>query len=475
MESVPENVVYPLAETSKKAGKSRKNSDGKAAGKFICKTICQYSKEPVSDEDMKKLMEIADGYGRVKNYVYSRYSGIASLSKLYPGYTVQNEMTKSGLRSSMGLPSVYFYLAIFDALGDIKSQWTRTKNKVLGLIGKNEGFSEEEKHYLRFVLRVGNAFEAVMNQQLIRLPAALEKKYQELAEQVDEDKLQRYLCRQVRKYHVRLHTEENLGFSAAERAYRYENHGIYLAVKEKRKRVFVPLTDNHAYLCQIYVKLYPQEKRVVLHVPVKMAVKAREDFVHPVGIALGMYTMLTTDGGNSYGEELGDYQIRYAEWMQEQTRCYNQNRENNPGRKKYTAKKQRLTEQMHSYINHELNRFLEMEKPKTVYMAKLPKPRGGGMNRKNRKINYSVSMWQRGYIRSRLEQKCRERGVEIRDVWGKDIGNMCSYCGEMGKKKDGEFVCESCGFSIEEKVNTARNVLKRGMEGKRVTGDGNEI
>ena len=97
------------------------------------------------------------------------------------------------------------------------------------------------------------------------------------------------------------------------------------------------------------------------------------------------------------------------------------------------------------------------------------------MNRKNRKINYSVSMWQRGYIRSRLEQKCRERGVEIRDVWGKDIGNMCSYCGEMGKKKDGEFVCESCGFSIEEKVNTARNVLKRGMEGKRVTGDGNEI
>ena len=93
MESVPEHTVDKMAETGKKAGKSGKNSDGKAAGKFICKTICQYSKEPVSDEDMKKLMEIADGYGRVKNYVYSRYSGIASLSKLYPGYTVQNEMT----------------------------------------------------------------------------------------------------------------------------------------------------------------------------------------------------------------------------------------------------------------------------------------------------------------------------------------------------------------------------------------------
>lgn len=463
MGSVPENTVDELAESKKKAGKSEKNSDRGAVGKFICKTIRQYSKGPISDEDMKKLMEIADGYGRVKNVVYSRYSGIASLPKLFPGYTVQNEMTKSGLRTSMGLPSVYFYLAIFDALGDIKSQWTRTKNKILGLIGKNEGLSEAEKHYLRFVLRVSNAFEAAVNRQPIKLPAALEKKYREVAEKVDEDKLQNYLCRQVRKYHVRLHTEGNLGFSAAERAYRYENHGIYLAIKEKRKRVFVPLTDNHAYLCQIYVKLYPEEKRVVLHVPVKMAVKVQEGFVHSLGIALGMYRMLTTDGGNGYGEELGEYQISYAEWMQEQTRSYNRNRENNPGRKKYTAKKKRLTEQMHSYINHELNRFLEVEKPKVVYMAKLPKPQSG-VNRKNRKINYSVSMWQRGYIRSRLEQKCRERGIEIVEVWGKDIGNLCSACGGMGKKEDGEFVCESCGFSIEEKVNTARNVLKRGME-----------
>lgn len=429
----------------------------------ICKTVHQYNKTPVLTEDMQKLLDIAEDFKKVKNYVYGRFGGIGSLSKIYPGYTVQNEMTASGYREKLGMPAVYYYLAVFDALGDIKSQWTRTKNKILGLIGKNEGLSEAEKHYLRFVLRVSNAFEAAVNRQPIKLPAALEKKYREVAEKVDEDKLQNYLCRQVRKYHVRLHTEGNLGFSAAERAYRYENHGIYLAIKEKRKRVFVPLTDNHAYLCQIYVKLYPEEKRVVLHVPVKMAVKVQEGFVHSLGIALGMYRMLTTDGGNGYGEELGEYQISYAEWMQEQTRSYNRNRENNPGRKKYTAKKKRLTEQMHSYINHELNRFLEVEKPKVVYMAKLPKPQSG-VNRKNRKINYSVSMWQRGYIRSRLEQKCRERGIEIVEVWGKDIGNLCSACGGMGKKEDGEFVCESCGFSIEEKVNTARNVLKRGME-----------
>ncbi|MCI9026059.1 MAG: hypothetical protein HFG92_16870, partial [Dorea sp.] len=92
----------------------------------VCKTIHQYNREPIKEADMEKLQEIAEDYRKVKNYVYSRYGGIASLSKIYPGYTVQNEMTGSGYRETLGMPAVYFYLAIFDALGDIKSQWTRT-------------------------------------------------------------------------------------------------------------------------------------------------------------------------------------------------------------------------------------------------------------------------------------------------------------------------------------------------------------
>ncbi len=82
----------------------------------ICKTIHQYNKEPVSNTDMQKLLDIAEDYKTVKNYVYSRFGGIGSLSKIYPGYTVQNEMTKSGLRADLEMPSVYFYLAVFDAL-----------------------------------------------------------------------------------------------------------------------------------------------------------------------------------------------------------------------------------------------------------------------------------------------------------------------------------------------------------------------
>ncbi len=103
----------------------------------ICKTVRQYNKEPIPKADMKKLQEIADDYSKVKNYVYQRYGGIGALSKLYPGYTIQNEMTASGLREQLELPSVYFYLAVFDAIKDIKGQWTKTKAKLLFRVNKN--------------------------------------------------------------------------------------------------------------------------------------------------------------------------------------------------------------------------------------------------------------------------------------------------------------------------------------------------
>ena len=74
----------------------------------ICKTVRQYNKELISEEDMGKLQDIAADYSKVKNYVYDHFGGIGSLSKLYPGYTVQNEMTATELRKVLGLPSVLF-------------------------------------------------------------------------------------------------------------------------------------------------------------------------------------------------------------------------------------------------------------------------------------------------------------------------------------------------------------------------------
>ena len=428
--------------------------------KKLCKTVCQHNREPVSADDMKKLQEVAEDYRTVKNYIYQRYGGIGSLSKIYPGYTVQNEMTKDGLRERLGIPSVYYYLAIFDALGDIKCQWTDTKSKILKLTGRNDGFTEKEKHYLRFLLKVNNGFEAVLNQKQVVLKPELQKQYDLLAREVEVKKLHNYLCRQVRRHLGKLHTDIAAGFSIAERAYRYADHGIYISVKQKRKRVFIPLTDHNQYQSQLYIKLYPDKAGIEIKVPIQTAVREHADYTNQVGVSVGMCTMFTTDGGNRYGEMLGSYQTEYADWIRKQTGSYMRNKADNPGRIKYRNKKKRYEERLHSYINQELNRFLRTEKPRIVYIPRLPKPGGKGVSKK---LNHYNTLWQRGYIRSRFTQKCREHSVEIVEVIGKDISKECSRCGRLGENREGIFLCEACGYQTEEKINAAKNAKKRGL------------
>ena len=437
-----------------------------------CRTVHQYNREPVSGEDMKKLQDIAEDYRAVKNYVYARFGGTGSLSKLYPGYTVQNEMTASGLRSELNLPSVYFYCAIFDALGDIKSEWARTKTKLAKLVGKNENFVAEEKHYLRFLLKSSNAFEAVLNQKSIQLPQEMQRKCEELSGEVDTEKLHRYLCRQVRKYHRRkLITNRADGFYLTERAYRYgtdqscdterkAKYGIFIATKEKRRRVFIPLTDDNSYQKQIYLKLKPEESSVDISIPLTIKVRKHQDYINEIGLSVGMRCMFTTHEGNVYGEHFAELHKELAQYMWSSAETYRRERTNNAGRKKYKARKARLDARLETYINQEINRMIDREKPKVIYLPKLPGNSRAGFDKR---INYSVGVWRKGLIRERLEQKCLEHSIALVEVLGKEISSECSNCGETGKYSGNGFRCGKCGYEADKKHNAARNALKRGQ------------
>lgn len=433
------------------------------AQETVFKTVHQYSRDPLPEADMEKLEAIARDYCHVKNYVYQRYGGIGSLPKIYPGYTVQNEMTGSGLRARLGLPSVFFYCAIFDALGDIKSRWTHTKNKVEKNIRGNPNLTPEDRHYLRFVMKQSQCFEAILLEKPIVLGQNWQESYDGIRAGVDERRLNQYLRRQVRKHMQAMHTDEADGFSVTAKAYRYGDnggcHGIYISTKENRKRVFIPLTDSNQYSRQLFIRLYPKEGKVKIDIPVEAKVKARPEYRNEIGLAVGMTEMFVTDQGNVYGGKYGGHQTALTEYVREGMARYQRNKRNNPGRKKYNTGKAKLEDTLHTYINAEINRMLETEKPGVVYIPKLPPVPKAGVSRK---INNAASMWQRGYIRKRLALKCRERAIDLIEVFGKDISNECSGCGSMGTKTKGEFTCGVCGMQLQERTNTARNALNRG-------------
>jgi len=482
----------------------------------ICRTIHQYSSKTIPYEDMCKLQEIAEDYGRVKNYVYQRYGGIRSLPKLYPGYTVQNEMTESGLRAQLQMPSVYFYLAVFDALGDIKSQWTRTKNSVLAAINANEGFCPEEKHYLRFVMKVTGCFDNLLNGREPVIPQVMKGQYEHILLELSQrfpdreplltdrkhdrkvdgqqdrktdsqqdsslsqaehlKRLNRYLCRQVRKYHRSLHTDRIDGFAVSERAYRYgkkgEQYGIYLSTKENRKRVFIPLTDENGYKKQLYIKLKPEQGSVEISVPIEVRVKSHEDYTREIGLSAGIWQMFTTDQGKVYGERFGELHRELAEYMRAAGQTYRREHHNNPGRSKYRARKARLDAGLEAYVNQEINRMLAAEKPQIIYLPRLPATSLAG---RRQEINYSINVWRKGYIKKRLMQKCKENSIQLVEVMGREISTECSVCGAAGSVQigrggysKGKFCCENCGYEADKKENAARNALRRGREGQQL-------
>lgn len=440
----------------------------------LYRTVHQYNRNPIPVADMEKLCEIARDYRKVKNVVYQRYGGIKSLSKLYPGYTIQNEMTESGLRSQLAMPSVYFYLAIFDALGDIKTQWTLIRSAISEEIKKSGVFTPEESHYLRFVLKNDACLNGILLEKEMELQSGLEEQYQVLAQGLEIRKLHNYLRRQVRKRLHKPHTEITDGFSISARAYRYGDHGIYISVKEKRKRIFVLLTDNNRYQKQMYIRLFPETGNLEIKVPVEVTIRHCEHNYRTIGLAQGMRAMLTTDSGHVYGEKYEEFQKALEEHIRSGNSYYMRNRDKNPGRKKYFAKKERLEAALHTYINQELNRFFREEVPETIYMPKLPQGTKAGVN-KNR--NRSAGLWQRGYIRRRMKQKASERAIQLEEIFAKGISSECSVCGKTGKRENGTFYCDFCRESMPERMNAARNALRRGLilqEEKKLQGHNKE-
>ena len=427
----------------------------------IYKTVYQYNQIPLSAADIERLQEIARDCRQVKNYVYDRYSGIRSLSKLHPGYTIQNEMTKSGLREKLGLPSVYFYLSVFDALGDIKSQWTRTKSRVGQNIRNNPNLSPEDRHYLRFVMKQSQCFESVLMGGEPKLVGVWKERYADVQKDVDTHRLNQYLRRQVRRCRNKPHTDAADGFLASPKGYRYADHGIYLSMKESRRRLFIPLTDNNRYSCQIYVRLYPEKRGLTLNVPIEVKQRHPAGYSGEMGLAMGLKCMFVTNRGRAYGEKYLEYQSALTDYVQKRLPRHQRNAKNNPGMKKYNAGKARLEEAMHNYVNEEINRMLDTEKPGVVYLPKLPPKSKAGFNRK---VNATVNMWQKGFVKSRLLQKCRERSIELVEVFGKGISVQCSRCGADGVKENDMFRCPSCGAEMPERQNTAKNVLKRGRD-----------
>ena len=340
-------------------------------GRKICKAIHQYSKGKISSENMDVLMDIGHGCMVVRNYIYQRYGGIKSLVKVYSSYEIDSEVRTTGFREKIGLPSVYFSPSVSRALADIKIMWAQVRNGINDSVSRNERFSPEDRHYIRFVLKTDVCYWNILNRKSVPLPEKIQSGYKKVIADLGSGSgqriknLNRYICRQTRKRLHRQHTDNGLRFTIKKQGYKYGEldgeHGIFLATKVNRQRMFIPLTDANVYDRMLDISLNPQKKSIEIIIPIFVNIRQHEDYTGEIGISLGLWNMITTSTGNVYGSKFGKMQQEISQFILEEN--YRKKIENASDTQKYRACKEKIDAALKNYVNMELNNCLLYTSP----------------------------------------------------------------------------------------------------------------
>ncbi|MBQ7478830.1 MAG: hypothetical protein IJT01_08010, partial [Selenomonadaceae bacterium] len=249
------------------------------------KSVRQYSRKLPADT-MDFLRWLAGVYAKVKKTTYERYSGIGSLGKLTPGYTVLNEMRASGMRQELGMPVVYFELAILDALAAIKSRWGVLRDTLKRLAAFHEGFTKEDRTYIYTILKWGSVYGAILQGKPYEEPKLVK------GLPVDKHRLNNWLRRQTRKRMGKIQVMREDGFTVSPKAgYSYKNGIMRIAGQKPRKRVEIPLRDGRRFDRQLHVEL--REDYIILTAPVTKESSLPEGWTNEIFVHIGNMDALT--------------------------------------------------------------------------------------------------------------------------------------------------------------------------------------
>ncbi|MBO6178265.1 MAG: transposase [Selenomonadaceae bacterium] len=435
------------------------------------KSVRQYSRKlPPDTIDFLRWLTVV--YAKVKKTVYERYGGIGSLGKLKPGYTVLNEMRASGMRQELGMPVVYYELAVLDALTVIKGRWGILRDTLKRLAAFHEGFTKEDKTYIYTILKWSSVYAAILKREDYEEPDMVKDL------PVDKHRLNNWLRRQTRKRLGKIQVMREAGFKISPKAgYSYKNGVMRIAGRQPRKRVEIPMRDGRQFSRQLHVEV--KEDYIVLTAPVTKESSLPEGWANEIYVHIGDVDALTLSNGHVYGEGLNKLTDAETERLNAKNRLRSQYRaagrealeKGNPdkaavischnlGTMKYQRQKERNRAKTTSFVNAALNRMLAEEKPCRIVITHPVKMGKGGKIAKSAKRKLTRSF--RGFIRERLREKCEERSIELVRIPSKGTGLTCSVCGEMGKTAVGNrFKCPHCGYDAAASLNGARNIEKK--------------
>ena len=420
----------------------------------------------------------------IKNYVWSRYSGISSLLK-QSGWTIRDELIQKHLLSNK-IPKTFSRAAIEKSASTIKSNWTATKKKIKRAIAQNENLTKDDKRYLYLCLKHTPTLYNILNYKKVDYSIDYLKDLK-----VDVHRLNNLLRRYVRRYKTKSYTNKaNIILTSSLYKFDLNNNTFSFAGKKKNSRIVITLIGNVPKSNSILELVKNQKSnQYYLHVPLDRIISKKEmtEESEILGLDVGMTDLITLSNGSVYGANSAELFYTLSDNLvnKNRSRLFSYKRkleqrilieqdqykksllesklknleDNNLGSKKRISKISKYKSRIVSHINHELNKMVKEEDIKEIVREDL----NWSSKKKNvsKKQQNRFSTWTKGVLLERLSVKLAERGIKETIVNPAYTSQVCCKCNHLGNRKGKEFKCSNCNLNIDADFNASINIKKR--------------
>ena len=426
----------------------------------------------------------------IKNYVWSRYSGIGSLLK-QSGWTIRDELIQRDLLSKK-ITKTFLRAAIEKSASTIKANWTTTKKKVKKAIAQNENLTKDDKRYLYLCLKHTPTLYNILNYKKVDYQTDYLKDLK-----VDVHRLNNLLRRYVRRYKTKSYTNKaNIILTPSLYKFDLNNNTFSFTGKKKKSRIVITLIGNVPKSNSI-LELVKNQKtnQYYLHVPLDRIISKKEMTAKSevLGLDVGITDLITLSNGSVYGANSAELFYTLSDNLvnKNRSRLFSYKRQledrilteqdqskkslleqklknletNNLGSKKRISKIGKYKSRIASHINCELNKMIKEEDIQEIVREDLDwsSKKSKKKNKRNvsRKQQNRFSTWSKGTLLERLSIKLAEKGITETIVNPAYTSQVCCRCSHLGNRKGKEFKCSNCNLNIDADFNAAINIKKR--------------
>ena len=426
----------------------------------------------------------------IKNYVWSRYSGISSLLK-QSGWTIRDELIQKDLLSKK-IPKTLSRVAVENSASTIKTNWSLTKKQVKKAITQNENLTKDDKRYLYLCLKHTPTLYNILNYKKVDYQTDYLKDLK-----IDVHRLNNLLRRYIRRYKAKPYTKKaNVILTSNLYKFNTNNRIFMFSGKAKNSRIEISLI-GHVPKLKGTLELVKNQKdnQYYLHVPLDRIINKKEmtEQSEILGLDVGMTDLITLSNGSVYGANSSELFYTLSDNLvnKNRSRLFSYKRQleeristeqdqskksileqklknledNNLGSKKRNAKISKYKSRIASHINCELNKMVKEEDLKEIVREDLnwSSKKSKKKNKRNvsRKQQNRFSTWTKGVLLERLSVKLAEKGIKETIVNPAYTSQVCCKCNHLGERKGKEFKCSNCNLSIDADFNGSINIKKR--------------